>query len=78
MEQKIKNLLAKVIEDNSYIDTWTCETSILDEVGLDSLQLIQFLLSIEDELGVEFDYENLKYEWFASIGTLANILLEMK
>ena len=78
MQQKIKELLAKVIEDDSRMDTWNNNTSILNDVGLDSLQLIQFLLTIEEELGVEFDYENLQYEWFETIETLENVLTGMK
>lgn len=78
MEQKIKNLLAKVIEDDSQIENWNANTSILNDVGLDSLQLIQFLLTLEEELGVEFDYENLQYEWFETIGTLEAVINSMK
>lgn len=78
MEKKIKELLVKVLGDDTYLNDWNSDTSIINDIGLDSLQLIQFLMALEDELDIEFDYENLQYEWFESIATLSKVLEQYK
>lgn len=72
MKEKIKEALREVMEDNSLKLDDT--TNIITEVGLDSIQTIEFLLVLEEKLGKEFDYENLQYEMFESIEKLAEEL----
>lgn len=72
MKEKIKEALREVMEDNSLKLDDT--TNIITEVGLDSIQTIEFLLVLEEKLGTEFDYENLQYEMFESIEKLAEEL----
>lgn len=74
----IKNILLKVTENEAEVQLWNEDTDILNDVGLDSIQLIEFLLMIEENEGIEFDYENLEYDMFSSIGKLAERLEEMK
>ncbi|MBR3347030.1 MAG: acyl carrier protein [Solobacterium sp.] len=71
MEERIKQLLAETIEDSSNIASWNSDTDIINEIGLDSLQMVRFLLKLEDELGIQIDYDNLDFDDLKSIGSLA-------
>ncbi|MBR0418671.1 MAG: acyl carrier protein [Erysipelotrichaceae bacterium] len=76
MEEMIKELLAEIIEDDSAKKSWNCDTDIINDIGIDSLQLVRFLLAVENRLGMTLDYEDLKFEYFSSIRTLAEYLEE--
>ncbi|MFE2560544.1 acyl carrier protein [Streptomyces sp. NBC_00090] len=43
------------------------ETSIVYDLGLDSLQMIEFLLTIEDALQVELDFETMDMDCLRSV-----------
>jgi acyl carrier protein len=51
--------------------------SVLSDVGLDSLELLQFMLEIEASLAVEVDFERLSYEHLESLVGLASFLDSM-
>ena len=74
MEELIKELLAETIEDDSGKESWTKDTDILNGIGLDSLQLVSFLLKLEDRLDIVLDYDSLQFEDLASIGALEEYL----
>ena len=74
MEEIIKEVLAETIEDDSAKDTWTAETDLINGIGLDSLQLVRFLMKLEDRLGIRIDYDALQFEDLSSIGSLVKFL----
>ncbi|MFD7137104.1 acyl carrier protein [Streptomyces sp. NPDC059894] len=43
------------------------ETNIIDDLGLDSLQMIEFLLTVEDALQVELDFETMDMDCLRSV-----------
>ena len=51
--------------------------SVLSDVGLDSLELLQFMLEIEATLEIEVDFERLSYDHFESLAELATFLDSM-
>ena len=51
--------------------------SVLGDVGLDSLELLQFMLEIEATLEIEVDFERLSYDHFESLAELATFLDSM-
>ncbi|OXM65199.1 phosphopantetheine-binding protein [Amycolatopsis vastitatis] len=50
------------------------EETRLFELGLDSTGVLELLLHLEDELGHEFDSENLRMEHFQSVRSLADFV----
>ena len=52
MEEKIKVLLGEIKNDPSMVEKLSSSSSIVDDVGLDSLQMINFILRVEDDFGV--------------------------
>ena len=59
--EKIKNILAEQLDAD--IDDLTMETNIAKDLGADSLDVVELLMSIEDEFEVEIpdeEIENIK------------------
>ena len=59
--EKIKNILAE--QFNADEDEMTMETNIAKDLGADSLDVVELLMSIEDEFEVEIpdeEIENIK------------------
>jgi acyl carrier protein len=51
--------------------------SVLTDVGLDSLELLQFMLEVEASLAVQIDFEQLSYDHLRSLAELASFLDSM-
>ena len=75
IEEVVISLLAKTIDGENSKDTWTAETDIINDIGIDSIQLVRFMLSVEDELGISLDFDDLDFDDFSSIGALADYLM---
>ena len=78
MEKKIKEIIATIKDDPSLVDTLSDDASIIQEAGLDSLQIINFVLNIEDVFCIEFDFDNFDYSHIRSIRAFSQYVLEHK
>ena len=47
------------------------DASVISDVGLDSLELLQFMLEVEASLAVEVDFERLGFDDLESLTDLA-------
>ena len=59
--EKVKAILAEQFDVEE--DTITMETSVAEDLGADSLDVVDLLMSIEDEFEIEIPYteiENMK------------------
>lgn len=73
----LKEVLAGLIGDPELAQTLPDSASLLSDVTLDSLELLQFMLEIEASLAVEVDFERLSYEHLESLVDLASFLDSM-
>lgn len=64
---RIRDLIALVMEDPDLAADVTEETDLLNDLGIDSLHMITFLLSVEEEFDVEIDFESLEPEHLHSV-----------
>ena len=67
MKDKIINLLGIVKEDLELPNKISEGANIINDVGLDSLQLLNFLLLVEEKLEVEINFEKLDARYLSSI-----------
>ncbi len=67
MMQTVMQILSEIKESPELLSTLKPETDIVNEVGLDSLQMINFVLAIEDAFGVEIDFDNFDIDHLSSI-----------
>ena len=68
--EKIKTLLSEQLEVNP--DIITMDTNIADELGADSLDVVELLMSIEDEFDVEIPDE--KIEGLKTVGNVVDYI----
>lgn len=55
---KLKDIIVEIKNQELSADTIVDSTNLVTEIGIDSLQLINFILSIEDEFEIELDFES--------------------
>ncbi|MFD3732237.1 acyl carrier protein [Streptomyces sp. NPDC058632] len=67
LESRVRNVLVEVLEGKALPEQITTDADMVRDLGLDSLQAIQFLLRVEDEFDVELDYENLRLDHLRSV-----------
>ena len=52
MFETIRNVLAKQFELDP--ETITRDTNLIDDIGADSLDVVELIMALEDEFGIEF------------------------
>jgi len=75
--REIKNIVAKIKADPGLSARLPDSADLIDEVGLDSLEMLQFMLEIEASLAVQIDFDRLEFSTLRSIRTLADFLDRM-
>ena len=78
METTIISLLSEVKENESLTKTMNSQTRIIDEIGLDSLEMINLILRIEEEFNIEIDFENFDICVMNTIGSLSEFIKSTK
>jgi acyl carrier protein len=57
--QKIKDVLATVLANGMSAGEISDDADLVEDYGLDSLQMISFLLGVEDVFDIALDYDSL-------------------
>lgn len=74
VKEKIKQLLGEITGNPELAETLDGSTDIINDIGLDSIQMINFVLIIEDEFLIQLDFENFDFENLNSIDILAEYI----
>ena len=74
METTIANLIAQIKGDETLTSRLTSSSNLVDDVGLDSLQMINLILLVESEFGVEVDFDTFDIKHLHSLGTFAGYI----
>ncbi len=74
MIERIKKVIGKVTENEAIIPSLTEDTDIINDVGLDSLQMIDFMLQLEEEFNIELEFDSLDISHLKSIRSLADFI----
>lgn len=70
--EKMKKILADQLDAD--IDSITMDTDIADDLGADSLDVVEMLMSIEDEFDVEIPDEQI--EALKTVGNVVDYIQE--
>jgi acyl carrier protein len=70
----VMHILADIKRDPSLPGRLAPTTDLLSEVGLDSLELTEFILRIEDELEIEMDLEQFDVQQLRSLDRLVRFV----
>jgi acyl carrier protein len=71
---RIGDLVARITKNPAWAGKVTATTDLVNEVGLDSLQMIDFLLGLEDEFRVEVDFDSLDVQHLTSVEALCRFV----
>ena len=75
--QTIKSTVAHIKRQPALADELTHQANLIEEVGLDSLEMLQFMLELESRINRRIDFDRLEYSMFFSLDTLADFLAQM-
>ena len=70
--EKIKAIIAEVL--NIDADSITEDTTFVDDLGADSLDIFQIIMGIEDELGITVPQEELESKNLATVGDVYELI----
>ncbi|MDW3191296.1 MAG: phosphopantetheine-binding protein [Cytophagales bacterium] len=77
--EEVRATLANILVELKFevtTETLTDDLSLIHDIGLDSLQMINFFLKLEDEFDLEVDFDDIDYDKMSSVSELINYLLE--
>ncbi len=77
MNERIKNILS-TIKDDQNICNIADNADLINDVGLDSLQMINFLLKLEDEFDIEIDFEELDYNYMRRLDRFVEFIQKQR
>ena len=66
--------VTSILSDRLQIDPATDETDLFASAGLDSLGLVELLLGLEEEFGVDIEASDLELDSFRSISAIATFV----
>ena len=78
MQETIKKILSEVKDTPVGVMTLSNDTDIIHDIGLDSLQMVTFMLKLEEELDIQIDFDNLDFSNLMSVGSLCDFLSKQK
>jgi acyl carrier protein len=70
----LKRILMKIKSDPTLFARLPDSAHLVDEVGLDSIEMLQLMLEIEASLSIQIDFDRLEFSYLRSIHTLAAFL----
>lgn len=73
----IKSILGVLKRNPALAQTLSDDANIVEDVGLDSLQMLQFMLDVEERLGVRIDFEVMEFSDLHSITRFTDFLAGM-
>jgi acyl carrier protein len=75
---EIRAVLASVLDNGITADDISVDADMVIDYGIDSLQVINFLLAIEDTFDVELDYENLELDHLRSVREFTDFVARLR
>ncbi|WP_420574458.1 acyl carrier protein [Kordia sp.] len=76
LKEKIAKALTEVISRNVQPSELTDKVNLIDEIGLNSLQFLEFILELENEFDVEIDVGSLDLRYFKQYMHLEKFIKE--
>ena len=74
MQETIQKILSEVKDTPVTTINLSDDTDIINDIGLDSLQMVTFMLKLEEELDIQIDFDNLDFTTLMSVRSLCDFL----
>ena len=72
--EEVGHRVAAILADRLQIDPGSDDADLFTGAGLDSLGLVELLLGLEEEFGIDIDASDLEFERFRSIAAIASFV----
>jgi acyl carrier protein len=73
----IKGIVARLKRDPALAGRLQDDADLVEGVGMDSLEMLQFMLELEERLAIQIDFDQLEFAYLRSIARLAGFLDSM-
>lgn len=73
----IKSIIAKLKRRPELAMELRDDADLVEEIRLDSLEILQFMLDLEERLNIRIDFEALEFAYLNDISVLAGFLERM-
>ncbi|WP_051666367.1 acyl carrier protein [Pedobacter sp. R20-19] len=73
--KKLKTILETVTENPGSAQEFSDDANIITDIALDSVQMIEFMLEIEENFGIEINFDEIDFSHLTSIRILADYLM---
>jgi acyl carrier protein len=70
----IKEIVAKLRNAPQLVNELPDTADLADGLALDSLEMLQFMLELEERLSIRIDFDRLEFSYLRSIRRLADFL----
>lgn len=77
MQQEIIEILAEVKKDPSLASRVTGSSHLVDDLNLDSLQMIDLILKVQDKFSVVVDFDSFQVEHLTSLDRFTQYVSEL-
>jgi acyl carrier protein len=78
MEQQIIAMISEIKDDAQLAGSLNEHSNIMEDGGLDSLQLINFILKVEEQFGIEIDFEQFDFTLMGSVADFCRYISELQ
>lgn len=78
MQESVIRILSEIKNDPGLLETLNGDSDIINGVGLDSLQMINFVLRVEDEFEIEIDFDEFDLCHLNSIDSFVSYISKEK
>lgn len=75
-KEKIAKVLSNILNKDSSQFELTDNTDLMDDLGLNSLDFLQFILQLENEFDIEIDIEKLEIQYFKKLSLLKSFITD--
>lgn len=74
IEEKVKEIICNIIENNDFYSQITDQTNLIDDAGMDSIQIMQLVVELETVFNIEFHDDDLIIENLANMQCLNQLI----
>ena len=75
-KDKIAKVLSNILTKEASQISLNDDTDLMDDVGLNSLDFLQFIIQLENEFDIEIDIEKLELHYFKRLKLLESFIDE--
>ncbi|EFM12354.1 D-alanyl carrier protein [Paenibacillus curdlanolyticus YK9] len=77
MKEKMIQMISEIKNEPALLDTLTGSSSILHDSGMESLQIVHFILQVEDAFDCEINFDEFDMDNLGTIDTFCEYIRQL-